>query len=289
MRRSVKGSARRCAKAMGGEGTQIVNRKSSIVNPDGFTLIELLVVISIVVLLMAVLLPTLGRARKQARAVACQARLRQWGLVFSMYFDDSDRRYPLAEICRNDPWWFSPRSYCSGSRDLLLCPMATRYEDNENDPYRDKDYSLGSKYTTWMHSISVGTGQAAEETYYGSYGLNYLLDAVDTVGGYTAQTPLLLDCAGSGVMPRPNDGPPVFDGQLPGGVGALSHACIDRHQGGINGLFCGMTVRKIGLKELWTLNWHPKWHKYDAMNHWIKASGVQPEDWPAWMRGFKDY
>jgi prepilin-type N-terminal cleavage/methylation domain-containing protein len=42
-----------------------------------FTLIELLVVISILVLLMAVLLPTLQRARNQARAAACQAKLRQ--------------------------------------------------------------------------------------------------------------------------------------------------------------------------------------------------------------------
>lgn len=40
----------------------------------GFTLIELLVVISIVVLLMALLFPALSRARKQAWAVACQAK-----------------------------------------------------------------------------------------------------------------------------------------------------------------------------------------------------------------------
>lgn len=263
--------------------TSIIRHPSSTISAPAFTLIELLVVISIIVLLMAVLLPTLGRARKQARAVACQAKLRQWGLVFSMYFDDSDRQYPLKAICGVDCWWYSPRSCCSVSRELLLCPMATRYEDNENDPYRDKHYSLGSKYTTWKSAFIIEKGQAVEETYYGSYGLNYLVDAAE---GYTAQTPLLLDCAGAGLLPRPYDDPPAFDGQLPGGVGALSHACIDRHQGEINALFCGMTVRKVGLKELWTLNWHPEW---DTANRWTKAGGVQPEDWPSWMRGFKDY
>jgi len=158
--------------------------------------------------------------------------------------------------------------------------MATRYEDNENDWYLDdKCQGLGSKYTAWKASFIVGNGPVYGGTYYGSYGINYLVAAE----GYTAQTPLLLDCASAGFSVMRTDGPPAFDGEL---VGMLSHACIDRHQGGINGLFCGMTVRKVGLKELWTLRWHPEW---DTANRWTKAGGVQPEDWPRWMRGFKDY
>ena len=45
----------------------------------GFTLIELLMVIAVVALLMAVLLPVLGRVRKQSQAVVCQAKLRTVG------------------------------------------------------------------------------------------------------------------------------------------------------------------------------------------------------------------
>ena len=54
----------------------------------GFTLIELLVVIAIIALLMSILMPTLARVRKQARAVTCQASLHQWTLIWSMFTSD---------------------------------------------------------------------------------------------------------------------------------------------------------------------------------------------------------
>ena len=68
---------------------------------------------------------------------------------------------------------------------------------------------------------------------------------------------------------------------------ALSmHYCIDRHKGRVNGLFLDGSVREVGLKELWTLPWYPN---FDTAGPRTIAGGVQPEDWPQWMRGFKDY
>ena len=46
--------------------------------PKGFTLIKLLVVIAILALLLSILAPMLQRARRHAKAVACQGNLRQW-------------------------------------------------------------------------------------------------------------------------------------------------------------------------------------------------------------------
>jgi hypothetical protein len=46
------------------------------------------------------------------------------------------------------------------------------------------------------------------------------------------------------------------------------------------------STHKVGLKELWTLNWH---RSFDNRNPWTKAGLVQPSDWPQWMKRFKDY
>ena len=60
----------------------------------GFTLVELLVVVSIIALLIAILLPSLRRARDQAKLTKCMAGLRGIGVGLFLYADDNKQEMP---------------------------------------------------------------------------------------------------------------------------------------------------------------------------------------------------
>ena len=60
-----------------------------------FTLIELLVVVAIIALLVSILLPSLSRARMQAKTVLCMSNARQIAQAFHFYAQDYGGQLPV--------------------------------------------------------------------------------------------------------------------------------------------------------------------------------------------------
>ena len=102
-------------------------------NMHGFTLIELLVVISIISLLIAILLPALGKARDASRAIQCSANLHQMALVMAAYQADNREYFvPLGDsMSYQNDWgtdvthgrWFNILESYSGTYRLFNCPV----------------------------------------------------------------------------------------------------------------------------------------------------------------------
>jgi prepilin-type N-terminal cleavage/methylation domain-containing protein/prepilin-type processing-associated H-X9-DG protein len=67
----------------------------------GFTLVELLVVIAIIGILLALLLPTLSRAQRQARSISCLSNLEQLGRAMAMYLHENSDKLPYAAIANH--------------------------------------------------------------------------------------------------------------------------------------------------------------------------------------------
>lgn len=260
--------------------------RASAESKRAFTLIELLVVIAVIVLLLALLMPVLRRIRKQTQATACQARLRQWGQLFAMYLQDNNYRFPPLNGVNGayyggTAWMVVGVPNAQAFEELQLCPSARR-------PL-PATVVHGSTFTPCAFPSSSKDGRLA----YASYGISsYLFDlptpydkwfwrGSDVKGA--SNVPAYFDCTSYALI-LSDGGPPPSEGD--DSSFPMSVVCINRHSEGINMLFLDWSVRKVGLKQLWTLKWH---RQFDTAGPWTKTRGVKLEDWPQWMRGFKDY
>ncbi len=75
--------------------------------PGGFTLLELLVVIAILGMLFGIFMPSLHKARKQARNRQCLIRLRDIYLAYATYIHDHRVFPPLNKQPDDGPWQYN--------------------------------------------------------------------------------------------------------------------------------------------------------------------------------------
>ncbi|MHC4518943.1 MAG: hypothetical protein ACYTAS_10170 [Planctomycetota bacterium] len=254
------------------------------------------VVLALCVVALISCLGAVGKqGRRRAKEMVCLANLGQWGSMFQSYTEDHDGKFnPGWEVGETELWMNALRPYYGDRWPLLLCPTATQVAGT----------STGwGTFKAWYRHVDLPEGGA--RIYISSYGINSWTNAVTHDRGSRLEewfwkttegvdepdrVPVFADATWHDAWPRATDAPvslPLdFGWGNMGTTGEMNHFCIDRHGGAVNMLFMDWSVRKVGLKALWTLKWH---RTFDTAGPWTTAGGVQPSDWPEWMRGFKDY
>jgi prepilin-type N-terminal cleavage/methylation domain-containing protein len=255
-------------------------------NNKGFTLIELLVVIAIIALLMGILMPALSRVKFTAKTAICQSNLHQWGVIWLTYAQDNNGYFHKGlggeSQSGSNRWPTVLRDYYKNDK-MRLCPMATK-----------------TKAEIGVSPLAAWGGSDFEDGVYASYGFNEWLcnrrlseQESDNYWRYvfgisnSNKIPLFLDCYWYDVYAHSVDQPPTTEYQLhSAGTNEMRRVCLNRHSFAVNSVFLDWSVRKVDLKELWTLKWHKQ---YNTKDFWTRAGGAIDEDWPEWMRGLKAY
>ena len=238
---------------------------------------------------MSILMPALSQVKTQAKGVACQSNLHQWAVMWQMYAEDNDGHFQVGEGGESqntdNRWPTVLRDYYKEDK-IRLCPMATKpqSEGGRNPlcawgklPPDDPDGMFASYgFNEWLCNRPVGESES--ENYWRKiFGIER-----------SNNIPLFLDCRWYDVWVHSIDVPPPTDGSEIGlsGSNEIRRVCLNRHKESVNCTFLDWTVRKVDLKELWTLKWHKN---YDTKNLWTLAGGVTDDDWPDWMKGMKAY
>jgi prepilin-type processing-associated H-X9-DG protein len=257
--------------------------------------------LGVLILCGVFVLLTVGAAgetgRKRAKEVVCQANLHQWHDIFQDYIDPNGR-FISGDKGTPGYWWVK---YLSDEHKdwkrtkIWFCPEAEK-------PFVDEHGRIGPSnpvFRAW--GIYTGSGLDPSGVS-GSYGLNgYVIPIVGVSyeSGVPAKdgwrdllhvphgdtVPMFIDALRYDLWPRPADPPAEYEFALWSG-NEMARCCINRHIGAVNCLFVDGSVRKVGLKEVWTLKWH---RSFNTAGPWTKAGGVQPSDWPEWIRPFKEY
>lgn len=129
----------------------------------GFTLIELLVVLAIISMLMAILLPTLGKVRQQARSMLIASNQRQIITAVSLYAADNDGQYPesVATIGQGSYWNWQEPTMLTGYRKRS--PMLHRSMSEYLQGYIEKASILSCPSSPKEHTYLQDAWDAGDE------------------------------------------------------------------------------------------------------------------------------
>jgi hypothetical protein len=217
-----------------------------------------------------------------------------------MYCDDNDGNFCRAGTLGwlRGTWVIALRDKWETRSEILKCPAATKRHPSGSDwggsrytyiqgqggvEDRQEECSYGGN--NWIYNPRTGRDNIQGRPTAWNWKTKYVK------GGY--RIPVFADTMWRGGGPYEmgqRGDPPLMPDQWLGYNREMMHFVIDRHDGFVNHLMMDWSVRRVGLKELWTLKWH---RQFDTEGPWTTPGGVAPSDWANWGNGwlaqYKDY
>ncbi len=232
----------------------------------GFTLVELLVVIAIIALLVAILLPSLGKARAIGRRAKCLANVRSMGHAAKMLMEDK-QALPPQDLKYGWLPWLEPYGTTVKMRQCPEAVGSPNTPGSASEPWvtRGTSQYVGA-YTYNAYLYLLLADEDANQTDADDAGLVFSDAAPDAyrwpVRDDSGVIPVFLDGIWVDAAPRPGDSVPMnletgFYSE--GSTEQMGRVCIRRHGKAVNVSFMDGHAETVSLNKLWTLAWNTNW------------------------------
>jgi len=243
-----------------------------------FTLIELLVVISIIALLIALLLPVLGKAKAASRISRDLSNLKGMTFAMSAFAYENDGALMEIDDSPTGAYWyndlesfidklgFAQNNGDTSDASIGLCPETT--VPNDFNVGTSIGYRAGSATSAWIYYSESGSygincwlqpkGNIYNSGLYASFPKSQFYDKLEECE-VSSDTPMFSDAAWVGAWARPINLPMANLTTPSIGPIGITRYITNRHGRVTNTSFVDGHVETLALQEMWNLNWYRGW------------------------------